>query len=173
MSIRYSGCPAWLMFDPATLAFLQALPQGAHEVDARPRWCELEPEHDGQHYSAGQHSGEDEWWVHWPDGATRPTGMSHLTGCAAVSVPDADGEDEPCTLFAGHPGHHNFTFDGRDLTPHVEPEPAAPSSHSGDGQGWTVHGARAVFHALPWLRVDMADVSAPNAERFERPHPLG
>lgn len=167
MSIRCSGCPARLVFDAATLAFLQTLPQGAHEMDARIRWCELEPGHDGQHYNLGQHSGEHEWWVHWPDGAERPTGVVQLAGCSAVSVPDAVGDDEVCTLFAGHPGRHNFTFDGRNLAPRIEPEPAAQSSRTGDGQGWTVHAARAVFQVPPWLRVDMVDVSAPNAERFE------
>src|SRR5699024_5834176 len=43
----------------------------------------------------------------------------------------------------------------------------ATSSPTPGEQQWTVHGARDVLRVPPWLRVDMADVTAPYGARFE------
>ena len=169
MSIRWVGCCATVKFDAATCAFLQTLSEPAHQVVEQVYWCDLDAGHEGQHYAFGQHSRDDEWWVRWPDGADCPAGLLRVTGCPVESVVNEEGDTEVCLLPVGHSGRHNFEFDGRNIAPGfgIEDGSMAVNSPTSGEQKWTVHETRDVLRVPPWLRVDMADVTAPDGARFE------
>lgn len=48
----------------------------------------------------------------------------------------------------------------------TEQQPTDPA-HTQQQYRWTVHGARTVHDGHPWLRVDMAEVTAPNGEHLQ------
>ncbi len=105
MSIRPVVCPGAIMLTDTEHAMLSALPHPAHEV-ARERWCELENGHTGLHYTLGQVSLDEAWWLRWNDEGDR----RELTALANCSVEEAGADPEPCALPAGHAGAHSFEY---------------------------------------------------------------
>ena len=51
--------------------------------------------------------------------------------------------------------------------PRIRPLGACESGEQQRVGAWRVHRSRPVYDGSPWLRVDMVDVTAPNADRFE------
>lgn len=71
--------------------------------------CQLEAGHAGPHYDLvfDVRRTPDCAWVGWRDG--RACCALVLPDCCARSIAAADGEPEPCLLFAGHAGRHSWS----------------------------------------------------------------
>jgi hypothetical protein len=98
-------CPHGLRFPLALLDQLRRIPYGANMINAV-GWCSLAEGHSCPHHTLGQGGGEGDHWVRWTDAGIE---VVVLPICPAVMPED---EDEPCTLFGGHEGPHDYEFEG-------------------------------------------------------------
>ncbi|MCA1676229.1 MAG: hypothetical protein LC799_29995, partial [Actinobacteria bacterium] len=60
----------------------------------RDQWCELQNGHENLHYTLGQISLDEAWWLRWDDNGNRRE-LTALPGCTAQR---AGPDPEPCTL---------------------------------------------------------------------------
>ncbi|MEV5704793.1 hypothetical protein [Actinoallomurus sp. NPDC052274] len=97
-------CPHGLRFPLTLLDQLRRIPYGANEINAV-GWCSLVEGHSGPHHALGQSGGEDDHWVRWTDAGIEVT---VLPFCPTVMPED---EDQPCTLFDGHEGPHDYELE--------------------------------------------------------------
>lgn len=94
----------------------------------------------------------------WPPSEHRLTALQHLPTCLVESVPNEIGDTEVCSLFHKHHGQHLFEYD-LGLEPAPAPAQVGPPGSRGlrdRGTRWTIHDARSVYQADPWVRIDMA-----------------
>ena len=115
MGTIQQGCSVATLYTPEEYAWLMQLPFGANAVEQL-TWCELEPGHKGRwHYGMAQGVAEGSWWVRWGDDGGREFVLRQSCPVTdpAYPVPPAPGvelELEPCCLFEGHPGRHDYEF---------------------------------------------------------------
>lgn len=96
------------------IAYLEALPKAAHEVEAE-ALCELEAGHPEPHLALGQGFQPDgEIWIRW----SPAVGLRELTAALGQCDAERPDDEELCELPADHPGHHSFDLEeGRGRTP--------------------------------------------------------
>lgn len=98
-------CAATVMLSPAERRQLYTLPEAANMVEWQHQ-CWLEDAHQGPHHALGQAAGAQEHWIRWDEDRTGHVDLVALSGCGH-SGPEGEHED-PCILFAGHPGAHQI-----------------------------------------------------------------
>lgn len=111
-------CSKLVVLSEREVRLLSEIPHGSTSVDTEFQ-CELEAGHRGPHAVLGEWSkpvgagrlasGEAvTWWVRWED----PTGRRDVVPQATCPAETRPGEvmSEVCTLFAGHPGRHDFEW---------------------------------------------------------------
>ncbi|MEV6490114.1 hypothetical protein AB0M20_16055 [Actinoplanes sp. NPDC051633] len=103
MSIA-DDCPARIELDIRQQLWLESLPMPAHTV-GRTLPCSLDARHAGPHASLGQQSGDTDWWVQWTLTAAE---INPLPPCSKTRTPSGDEDDDPCLLYAQHPGRHLY-----------------------------------------------------------------
>ena len=101
------GCGERTRFTDAELKALSARGGGGHHVLEDGYACELEATHPGPHLFLAQAYDDGELWLAW-DGEHR-----ELLPLAPCEAEEAEGDQEVCTLPAGHHGRHSFELDGQ------------------------------------------------------------
>jgi hypothetical protein len=102
-----SDCIAKIRLGADEIAWLDARPYAAHEVNPNPS-CQLEVGHQGPHAALGQQGDGVEWWTRWTLNAWEIAEV-HICPAKAEGVDDLGNEDV-CLLSEGHPGRHSFDF---------------------------------------------------------------
>lgn len=115
---RPQRCSEPISLSEREIRLLSEIPHGSTSIETELR-CELEGGHRGPHAALGDFSkpvgagrlasGEAVcWWVRWED----PTGRRDVVPQATCPVETRPGEvsSEVCTLFAKHPGRHDFDW---------------------------------------------------------------
>lgn len=105
-------CPERMALSQPELDLLEALPDGAHEINAELA-CEFQSRHPGAHHALGQAYGspERERWLRWTaDGHRDWLDILESDHCDAEGPPLYEDMDEPelCLLPTSHPGSHSF-----------------------------------------------------------------
>jgi hypothetical protein len=94
------------------LDLLDALPDGAHEIDFTALYCELQVGHPGPHLALGQAYGSRERWLQWLAAQRRDwLDIEDSEHCDAEGPPvfeDIPDDPELCLLPAAHSGGHSF-----------------------------------------------------------------
>lgn len=107
------ACPARVVLSQAEFDVVDALPDGAHQVE-RELSCEIEAGHPGPHTALAQAYGqpERERWLQWDDSGTRTwADIGDSEHCQAEGPPIKRMIDnELCVLPEDHWGRHSFEF---------------------------------------------------------------
>lgn len=112
-------CSAQIALMADEVAYLEGLPQAAHEVEAE-SLCEVEAGHAGPHLALGQSFWPDsEVWIRWSPATGLRELATALGECTAERVSLGRPDDEEyCALPAHHVGHHSFDLEeGRGRIP--------------------------------------------------------
>ncbi|MFI5808354.1 hypothetical protein [Streptomyces sp. NPDC051561] len=112
MPVGRKGCPVATVLTVEEHRRLAEVEAGANQLEDF-TWCELEPgTHEGDwHYAEGQAGNDGVWWLRWKAGVRE---IVRIPFCPAEDErPQGEllgGEREPCTLFEGHAGGHDFEY---------------------------------------------------------------